>query len=82
MTQECEKILNLAEKVQKEKSKHRKGIILQTSEDEDEDEAEGKGKISPASALKSHEKNLIDWQAELEKFEKANKQNGANWTEW
>ena len=73
MTQECEKILNLAEKVQKEKSKNRKGIILQTSEDEDEDEAEGKGKISPASALKSHEKNLIDWQAELEKFEKANK---------
>ena len=78
MTQECEKILNLAEKVQKEKSKNRKGIILQTSEDEDEAE----GKISPASALKSHEKNLIDWQAELEKFEKANKQNGANWTEW
>ena len=68
MTQECEKILNAAEKIQQEKARHK--LSYHSQEDD------------PIDIMREYEDNLAQYHDDLEQILEEHRQNSMKWSQW
>ena len=68
MTQECEKILNAAEKIQQEKARHK--LSYHSQEDD------------PIDIMREYEDNLAQYHDDLLQILEEHKQNSMKWSQW